>query len=125
MNNDIAFVLDKESSEKLKQLFPPKHPNTYYHHITMAHRPDDEVFQKYEKYIGQNLTFKVTKHCFDEKGQAVIVDTDLSEYKHPHVTLSCAKGIIPVYSHELLDKEDITCEDVELEISGEVQVTSF
>lgn len=117
----IALVLNKQSIKDLKEMFPAKHKNTFYHYMTIVYKPNKVLYDKYEKYINEDLTLKVTGHCFDEKGQVVILDSKLSENEVPHITLSCVEGVSPVYSNELL-KSRKNYEEADLNISGKVHV---
>ena len=83
----------------LLEKFPPKHTTHYGHHSTIAFKPsklDDVV-------IGQVSTMKVIGRAFDEMGDALLVENNKSKNKHPHITLSCALGVPPVYSNQLIE----------------------
>ncbi len=91
------FVKDRKS---LLEKFPPKHKNVYAHHSTIAFKPDnlDEI------EIGKKSVIKILARAYDEKGDALLVDNPKSKNKYPHITLSCAQGVTPSYSNELLEK---------------------
>jgi|SRR3989344_3046035 len=99
------FVLDKE--ELLKK-FPPKHGNVFAHHCTIAFKPAS--LEGIE--IGKKSLMKVIGRAYDQKGDVLLVESPKSNNEHPHITLSCADGVYPVYSNELLKKaiEDKTVE---------------
>jgi hypothetical protein len=109
MNNQIMytaeFVLNKE--ELLKK-FPPKHKKVFGHHSTIAFKP--QSLEGIE--VGKKSLMKIIGRAFDEKGDALLVENEKSNNENPHITLSCADGISPVYSNELLKKaiEDGTVE---------------
>lgn len=91
------FVQDKED---LLNKFPPKHLKVFAHHSTISFRPSGlEGID-----IGRESSMKITARVFDEKGDALLVENSKSSFKYPHITLSCAAGVPPVYSNELIDK---------------------
>jgi len=97
----VSAVLTPESRSRLLAMVPPYHPNVYAHHVTLAHNPEPEVLERYRSLEGQRIRVPVTAVCTDDKGQAVLVGAD-SENEYPHITISCAEGVAPVYSNELL-----------------------
>jgi len=92
-----AIVLTDESVQKLKKDFPPLHPNEFYHHVTLNFGK-----KQFPENLGEEVTFRVVGHAYDEKGQAVVVTDISSDNEVPHITLSCADGVKPVYSNELV-----------------------
>ncbi len=123
----MAVVLDEKSVNSLKEVIPPIHKKLFYHHMTIAYMPSDIIYKKYEDRIGKHVELNITGFCFDDKGQAAIVETNLSENKVPHITLSCEENTKPVYSNNLLKllKNKTNCQSVNLKISGKVQVIHF
>jgi hypothetical protein len=91
------FVKDVEG---LLKRFPPRHPNIFAHHSTIAFRPND--LEGIE--TGKESSLKIIGRVFDDKGDALLVENPKSTNKHPHITISCAEGIVPTYSGELLEK---------------------
>lgn len=113
----LAVVLSEESAKTLKDAFPPAHPAEYYHHMTVVFRPSEEVLAEYGSLLGKEMTLFVVGYACDEKGQAVKVCPPLElvvEKAHPHITLSCANGVKPVYSNELLARGFVAVEGPEL-----------
>lgn len=47
---------------------------------------------------------KIIGQAYDQKGFAVLVENAKSKNKFPRITISCAEGVAPVYSNELLEK---------------------
>jgi len=45
---------------------------------------------------------KIIGRAQDEKGDALIVENTKSNNEYPHITLSVAEGVSPVYSNELI-----------------------
>jgi hypothetical protein len=89
----------KDISELLKK-FPPKHVKVFGHHSTIAFRPNDLTGIE----IGKESKFKIIGRVSDEMGDVLIVENTRSENKIPHITLSCAEGVVPKYSQDLLEK---------------------
>jgi hypothetical protein len=89
------FIIDKQ---KLLEKFPPKHEKVFAHHSTIAFKP--ESLKGIE--IGEKSSMKIIARAYDEKGDALLVENPKSENENPHITLSCAKGVSPVYSNELI-----------------------
>lgn len=98
----IAANLTPESIQQLKQKLPPKYDRVFYHHMTMAFNPSEEIFNKYKNLIGEEIELQVFASCHDDRAHAVLVDSDKSEDEHPHITLSCIKEEKPNYSRELI-----------------------
>lgn len=94
-----AYVLTEDSQRKLMERFPPKFDNTFYHHMTI-----NFGVQKFPKNLGWVSELTIVGYAEDEKGQAVVVNQLLGEGRTAHITLSCADGVKPVYSNELLKK---------------------
>lgn len=117
----IAFVLDEASVGILKKEIPPLYKKIFYHHMTMAFKPSEHIYDKYKEYIGKTFELNVSGYCFDEKCQAVFVDTHLSENDFPHITLSCDENTNPVYSNILM-KNKTNYQPFSLKISGKVQI---
>jgi len=89
----------KNPGELLKR-FPPKHKKVFGHHSTIAFKPAN--LNGIE--MGKNFSIKIIARAYDEKGDAILVENPKSNNKYPHITLSCAEGVSPVYSNELLEK---------------------
>lgn len=85
---------------------PPIHENVFNKHITVCFGADQD---KTKHLIGQRVTIELLSHYSDEKGQCVSVNythPELSALKNrlPHITISCAPGVKPMYSNELIQK---------------------
>ena len=120
----IAVVLDKKSVNFLKEKIPPMYKKVFYHHMTVAYMPSDIIYKKYEDSIGKQVELNVIGFCFDNKGQAAIVETNLSENKVPHITLSCDKNTNPVYSNTLLQNKT-NYQNINLMVTGKVKLIYF
>ncbi|MBX4198447.1 hypothetical protein KW782_03885 [Candidatus Parcubacteria bacterium] len=92
--------LSKEEREKILARIQPRHKNIFAHHLTIKFRPTEEDMKHVE--IGKTISLKVVGVVEDDKAQALVTETDISGNEHPHITLSTAEGVEPVYSNELL-----------------------
>lgn len=89
------------TQKELIKKFPPKHGKVFAHHITISFKPKD--LDGIE--LGKRVQVKVIGRVTDDKGDALLVDNNLkSNFKYPHITLSCAEGVMPVYSNEMIEK---------------------
>lgn len=92
------FVL---TPKELAKKFPPKHNRVFAHHVTISFKPKD--LDGIE--LGKRAQIKIIARVSDDKGDALLVENNLkSDFKHPHITLSCAEGVMPVYSNEMIEK---------------------
>lgn len=91
-----GFFID--DTEKLFSMFKPKHNNLYGHHSTNKYKPKslDGV------NIGKKVVLKIIGRAYNNKGDALLVENNSSENDFPHITLSCADGVSPQYSNDLL-----------------------
>lgn len=104
-----GIFLSPESHEELLNWWnntvrKPLLMKPFAHHMTIKFKPSDEDVANYSSMIGQNFELKVVGYAEDEKGQAVLVEPQgiSSTNSNPHITISCADGVTPVYSNELL-----------------------
>jgi hypothetical protein len=89
-----------DSPEKLLKMFPAKHSKVFAHHSTNWYKPTSVEGLE----IGNKNLLKIIGQASDQKGFAVLVENAKSKNKFPHITISCAEGVAPVYSNELLEK---------------------
>lgn len=99
----VGYFLSEEAKKYLLKVAPPKHPNVFADHLTLAF--GRHMGGPYP--IGQIEELEVIGELSDERGQCVIVRPDnvkewLAPNQSPHITISCADGIRPIYSNELL-----------------------
>lgn len=95
-----AVLLDPESKSKLMATFPPSFHETFYHHMTIQFG-----VQSIGQDVGTEVELKVIGYARDNKGEAVVVQgVPRVDGKVPHVTLSVAPGVKPVYSNDLLTR---------------------
>lgn len=99
----LSIVLDDASRARVQRL--AVHPNVYGDHVTVAYQPTGEQLKQLRPQVGKRFKFEAVAIVQDSKGQALRVTGVPSLNAHPHVTVSCAEGIDPVYSNELLARE--------------------
>jgi adenine/guanine phosphoribosyltransferase-like PRPP-binding protein len=116
----VSAVLTRASQEELLEAFPPIHPNVYAHHATLAFKPSEPALDRYVPYLGERLYLSVIGYAEDDKGQAVVVDAQ-SENRVPHVTISTADGVGPVYSNRLLEQGYEPIDGPELEALVDIE----
>lgn len=116
----VSAVLTRASQDELLDAFPPIHPNVYAHHATLAFKPTEPALDRYVPYLGERLYLSVIGYGEDDKGQAVVVDVQ-SENRIPHITISTADGVGPVYSNKLLEAGYETVDGPELEALVDIE----
>lgn len=99
MNNIMYHALFIDNPSKLKELFPPVHPNTYYHHSTIEFKPKDGSNIE----LGKKVKLEITGRITTDKVDALLVVNPKSKNKFPHITLSTAAGVSPVKSNEAFE----------------------
>jgi len=117
----VAVFLDSASKGKLLGTFPPAHHNIHAEHVTVIFKPTQEQLKemKDSNLFGKKFAIRVVGYAEDESGQAVKVEVPeavFSEGRIPHITISTATGIKPVYSTQLLQTGEVI--PVDLELSG-------
>lgn len=88
-----------DSPERLLKMFEPKHKKIYANHSTNQYKPTGIGNLE----IGKKSMLKIIGRAHDQKGDALLVENAKSKNKYPHITVSCAENVPPVYSNELLD----------------------
>jgi len=99
-----AVKLDDKSRVDLLIEFPAIHPNVYAEHMTVLFGPSASEDEALMQMCGTKVKLKVVGYREDEKGQAVVVKYNISRTDGGtnHITVSCADGVRPVYSNQLL-----------------------
>ena len=116
MNNEVLKLPNRaESKERIKpyytalfvkdmatllKRYSPKHAKIYGHHSTIAFEPPslDGI------NVGAETKLRIVGRAYDEKGDVLLVENDKSNNTHPHITLSCAEGVSPAYSNQLIER---------------------
>ena len=129
--NIVYTALFVQDVRSLLEQFAPKHAITYGHHSTIAFKPKNLAGIE----IGKTSMILIIGRASDERGDALLVRNPRSNNEIPHITLSCADGVKPFYSNELLKKsladggverfsEPIEIEVVEGYFDGKTKVIS-
>ena len=73
--------------------------------MTIVFGPTEEQEELLKKSIGESVILIITGRKHDDKGDAVVISGTHRRLGEgvPHITISCADGIKPVYSNKLLD----------------------
>lgn len=103
MDGYLAIVLTPDSQKLLLEKFPPTHPKIFAHHVTVAFKPTPSVYEQYKKFLELPVTLRVYGYAKDEKGEAVVIDTDVLENKKQHITIS-TNNTPPFYSKTLVER---------------------
>lgn len=98
-----AVKLDSKSVASLLSSFPPIHPNIYAEHVTIIYKPTNKQDELMEKVLGKEVNLQTTAFVHNSRGQAVVVSgVERINPGVPHITISCAPGVSPVYSNILI-----------------------
>jgi hypothetical protein len=101
----VGAVLTPASRAELLRRIPPTLERVIAHHVTMAYDPDEATLSKYRDLEGEIVHIPVVAYADDGKAQAALVGVE-SENDYPHITISVADGIKPVYSNTTLATAD-------------------
>jgi len=99
-----AVVENSAEKDFLKQF--AKDPNIYCHHMTVEFGNLDEI----PDYVGQRIEVELEDLVIDKDAvlvtvrvlDDVIAVTMINRNQQPHITVSCANGIKPSYSNDIL-----------------------
>jgi hypothetical protein len=98
--------LSEEAKQQVLEIVPACHPTLHLDHMTLAFAPSVDLLVQLP--LGKTVTLQVHGVASDDKGQALAVSLPeasgalVSRNAHPHITLSTAHGVPPVYSNTLL-----------------------
>ena len=85
----------------------PIHENVHFHHCTVAYEPSAEKIEQYKPNLGHVYELKVNGFVLTNEIAVLTID-DVEglpvENRYPHITVSCATGIKPFYSNQVLEK---------------------
>jgi len=100
-NKSVIYTAEfVKDIQDLINRFPPKHQKVFGHHSTNAFKPANLDGVE----VGKETIMKIIGRVFDEKGDALLVENLKATFKYPHITLSCAEGVPPFYSNEMIEK---------------------
>lgn len=99
----VGIFLDEDSKKTLLEYVRPIHPNVFGEHLTLAF--GRHMLESYS--LGIKVDLDVFASIEDERGQCVLVKPDpliglIWEKQDPHITISCADEIKPIYSNALI-----------------------
>jgi len=131
----ISIKLTEESRANLLQAIPPLYENVFADHVTLRYKANEidvNIFQALKEKITK-IDLRVFGYASNEKGQAVCVvyvgEIDGKQIflpptnnKVPHITISCADGVKPVYSNELLEDADNILRIDDLHLEGNLEI---
>lgn len=106
-----GLFLTPSSREALLQAFPPSHPIVHSDHVTLVFCPTDETIATLP--LGASVQIHVIAEAQDQSAHAVLVRIADSRpevqtmNKYPHITISIAEGVSPVYSNTLLENTEL------------------
>jgi hypothetical protein len=102
----LAIFLTPASKRALLKEHPPVHEDVHAGHVTLVYEPSDDEIEAFEP--GTLVKFRSSGYVADGKGQALTVELpapfDGMSNRTPHVTISTATGVDPVYSNTLISK---------------------
>ena len=117
-----ALLLTDEAKKALKKEFPGVHDGMYFgEHITLEFKPSRLPLD-----IGKKFVVELIEYFQDDKGEAVTVKLPygiISKNDAPHITISCAQGIKPFYSNQLITKTK--GEKVKMKIKLDTVMSAF
>lgn len=125
----LAFVLDRESKERVLKHFPAVHPKIKAHHVTLMYDIEEEHMDNFLRIDCRGMMdIRVIAHAFDDRVQAVAVtvnDTMVRpDQKLYHITVSTAMGVPASESNLLLAKPNIPGLVHTFPVYGSVQMLS-
>lgn len=94
MEKSVHFVAVFFEEKKLMDMFKPVHENLFYHHSTIDSQDITD-----ELDIGKKVKIRIVGRLTTKKVDVLLVQNQYSKRKHPHITLSTAKGIKPAESN--------------------------
>ncbi len=100
-----CYLLTRESKmQLLRWLYENKmaqHEHPHLHHCTIQFGTDTIVD---DSVVGRPVDLAVIGYCRDEYAAAFLVGECMSTNTQPHITVSCADGVKPFYSNQMLSR---------------------
>ncbi len=113
----VYTALFVDDIDELKAKYPSIHPNEYYHHCTITFAPKNG---KKGLNIGKKHLLEIIGRLVSDKVDVLLVKSEKSENKNPHITLSTAQGVKPFTSNQEIEKA--IKNDTVIDIQDTVQV---
>jgi hypothetical protein len=111
----LAFILNDESRERLKEKYPVDPAfGEVLHHVTLYYNPPMPLYELFDYYKNENIVVDVVGIIEDTKAKALVCQVNGTIFRPKewggifHITHSLMSGIRPVYSNTLLEKEWVT-----------------
>ncbi len=100
-----AIILDDYSKSALKAAWAGKHSKYSGDHVTLDYGKNE-----YHEDFGKRVPITVLGYACDDKAEAILVSCGgvRCDNANPHITISTAPGVPPVYSNELLSRGPIS-----------------
>ena len=122
----LAFVLSKETRADLIRFFPPTFEKVICHHVTIAFKLDEQLFDAIIKKIGENPTVVATGYMVGQNLDCFTVEVNGMKVlelngQHFHVTHSLRPPAKPVDSNALI-KSGGDSRQVHMELSGMLEM---
>jgi hypothetical protein len=105
-----GFFLEEGVKKFLFEKFPSVHEKKIGSHATTQFVMDETKRHHTQVNLGNKARFAAVAEVSDSKGQALLIkqisgdNADFITTQYPHITLSCAEGVSPIYSNELFKK---------------------
>lgn len=106
-----GIFFDEDTRRRIIQSYGIVHPNIYVDHVTLCYKPSKEEIASTETWNGRTISVQPVSYVADSKGQALVVnlwqpwDRCPNRSAKSHITISCADGISPSYSNELIQHQ--------------------
>ena len=122
----LAFVLSKESRSDLIRFFPPTFEKVICHHVTIAFKMDEKLFNGILEMIGEDPTVVATGYLVGENLDCFAIEVngngvlELND-QHFHVTHSLRPPAKPVDSNKLI-RSGGESRKIHMELSGMLEM---
>lgn len=114
----VYTALFVDDIDELKAKYPPIYINKYYHHCTISFAPKNG---KIGLNIGKKHILEIIGRVVSDKVDVLLVKSEKSTNKNPHITLSTAQGVKPFTSNQEIEKA--IKNDTVIDIQDTVEVT--
>ena len=105
----IALFLDLMDQRRLIKRFGQAYPEAHADHLTLWHFQDVRSLDLPSLPWGKKIPLKIIGYVMDDQAQVVIVQAPAKFHpvggRTPHITISTAPGVNPVYANALIAKD--------------------
>lgn len=102
------------NTDDLVSRYGQTHENLYAHHSTIEFKPESVE----ELPTGQAMGLHITGRLTTDKVDVLLVENPLSKNRHPHITLSTARGVKPSESNTEIAKNEDKIVPLDDEVTG-------